>query len=139
MVAEFAKFWGKMPASTRNRIHFLGKISDQEKRDLLNAGDIFAMPSRVDSFGIAYLEAWLNGKPVISANAWGVNDLVENGVDGMVVEFGHVPQLAQAIAHLLDHPDQARQMGQRGAEKAQTHFWAGKVRKIESIYERLVT
>ena len=39
----------------------MGPVTDEDKRDLYAAADLFAMPSRVDSFGLGYLEAWLNG------------------------------------------------------------------------------
>ncbi len=41
------------------------------------------MPSRTDSFGISYLEAWLYGRPVIAARTWGVMDLIDEGHDGL--------------------------------------------------------
>src|SRR3712207_7592070 len=54
----------------------------EDKRDLNAAGQVFCMPSRTDSFGIVYLEAWLNGVPVIGANAGGVPEVISDGVDG---------------------------------------------------------
>src|SRR3712207_8646872 len=74
----------------------------EDKRDLNAAGQVFCMPSRTDSFGIVYLEAWLNGVPVIGARAGGVPEIIDDGVDGYLVEFGDVAALANRIELLLD-------------------------------------
>ena len=64
---------------------------------MLAAADVFAMPSRTDSFGIVYLEAWLYRLPVIAARTWGMSDVVRNGEDGLLVPFGDVSVLAQTL------------------------------------------
>jgi glycosyltransferase involved in cell wall biosynthesis len=97
------------------------------------------MPSRTDSFGIVYLEAWLYRKPVIGARAWGVTDLIEHERDGLLVPFGDVPALVNAITSLLDHPAKAAIMGNRGETKVLTyHTWMQKARQIDTLYRRLV-
>src|SRR5262249_5652287 len=85
---SFAGFLASRPRSTPQRVKLLGYVDDQEKRDLLAAADVFAMPSRTDSFGIVFLEAWLNGCPVVAADAGGVPDVVEPERGGLVVPFG---------------------------------------------------
>jgi glycosyltransferase involved in cell wall biosynthesis len=134
----FLDFLSQLPRADRERIHLLGSVSDQEKRDLLAATDIFAMPSRTDSFGIAYLEAWLYGKPVIGAQTWGVMDVIQDGVDGLLVPFGDVDRLATALAELLDDPERRRSMGEAGRAKVYAeHTWEKKFPTIESLYLRL--
>ena len=75
------------------------------------------MPSRTDSFGIVYLEAWLYNKPVIGAYAGGVPDVIDDGKNGYLVKFGDVEMLAQRIKQLLGNPIGALTMGQRGYAK----------------------
>ena len=75
------------------------------------------MPSRTDSFGIVYLEAWLNGVPVIGARAGGVPEVITDGVDGYLVDFGDVAALANRIELLLRRPEAARAMGEAGRRK----------------------
>ena len=130
-VDEFIHFCDRLSPATRERIIMPGTILGQDKRDLLAATDIFVLPSRIDSFGIVYLEAWACGKPVIGARAGGVPDVIEEGVDGLLVEFGNVAEIASAIESLLADTDRARAMGQRGRAKVETHHtW-------DRIYERL--
>lgn len=135
----FGAYYDRLPEQTRSRILLLGTISDEEKRDLLAAGDILVMPSRTDSFGIVYLEAWSYGKPVIGARTWGVMDVIDEGRDGLLVPFADPPALAQAIRQLLENPEVARAMGERGKVKALTqHTWDHKYPHIRDLYSRLV-
>ena len=137
--ALFDRYLATLPEADRRRICVLGYVSEAEKRDLLAAADIFAMPSRTDSFGIVYLEAWLNHKPVIAARAWGMADVVAEGEDGLLVPFGDVPALAEALAWLLAHPEERARMGARGAEKVYArHTWDRVYEQIRGVYSQLL-
>ena len=79
----------------------MGVVQGQIKQDLLAATDIFVLPSRIDSFGIVFLEAWAYGKPVIGGNAGGIPDVIAHGHDGLLVDYGDVDGLADAMRTLL--------------------------------------
>ncbi len=118
--------------------HLLGFIPDEDKRDLLDAGDVFVMPSRTDSFGIVYLESWLYKKPVIGALAGGVPEVISHGEDGYLVPFGDVTRLADCIATLLTDKDLARRFGEAGCRKVLTeHTWDKKYDMISQVYRQL--
>lgn len=134
----FRQFLSNLPLQDQQRIHLLGFVDEEEKRDALAATNMFVMPSRTDSFGIAYLEAWLYQKPVIGARTWGVMDVITDGKDGLLVPFGDVSALSKAIAYLLAHPNKAGEMGIRGEQKVmETHTWPHKLHKIEQLYKKL--
>jgi len=139
VLAPFRAYLDRLPEADRKRVRVLGSVTEDEKRDLLAAADMFVMPSRTDSFGIIYLEAWLYQKPVIGARAWGVSDVIQDGKTGLLVPFGDVPTLAAAIAHLIDHPAERQSMGERGqALVYQLHTWERKCALISDLYGRLV-
>lgn len=138
MMSSFEQYVRSLPDWVRRRCHLLGFIPEEEKRDLLDAGDIFVMPSRTDSFGIVYLEAWLYRKPVIGALAGGVPEVIRDGEDGFLVPFGDVPRLAEAIRTLLSDRTMAARFGARGYETAVSHSWDRKCAAIKSIYRELV-
>lgn len=137
MLSSFAQYMRSLPDWVRQRCHLLGFIPEDEKRDLLDAGDVFVMPSRTDSFGIVYLEAWLYRKPVIGALAGGVPEVIHDGEDGFLVPFGDVPRLAEAIRTLLSDGAMAARFGARGYETAVGHSWKRKCAAIKSIYSEL--
>jgi glycosyltransferase involved in cell wall biosynthesis len=114
----------------------LGYVSEEEKRDAFDACDLFVMPSRYDSFGIVYLEAWRCGKPVIGAKVGAIPEVIEEGKDGLLVEFGEVNQLASAIISLLNNPDLCREMGETGRKKVIDRFiWDKNIGRIEDVFK----
>jgi len=123
MMPDFAERLNKLPAEFHPRCHCLGRISDQEKRDLLAAMTLLALPSRTDSFGIVLLEAWYYAKPVIVAEAGGLPAVVDNGKNGRFVPFGDPLALSTAIAEILDNPEIAQAWGNHGQQKAVKSTW----------------
>jgi glycosyltransferase involved in cell wall biosynthesis len=95
--------------------------------DVLNAyaaASVFVLPSRTDSFGIVFLEAWCNQLPVIGADAGGIPDVIRAGVTGSLVPFADVPALCDALIMLLTDHDLATQYAQAGyAEVLAQHTW----------------
>jgi glycosyltransferase involved in cell wall biosynthesis len=139
MLDKFKEYYDDLPDEVRQGCRWLGFISDEDKRDLQAAGDVFCMPSRTDSFGIVYLEAWLNGVPVIGARAGGVPEVISDGVDGYLVEFGDVAVLANRIELLLKRPEAAREMGEAGRRKVLAeHTWDHKIGRVAGVYRECV-
>lgn len=138
-MSAFRSHYESLPAWVKERCQLLGFVSEEDKRDLLDAGDVFVMPSRTDSFGIVYLEAWLYKKPVIGALAGGVPEVIHDNEDGYLVPFGDVNRLVEVIGTLLSDRTLARQFGARGYQEAMTHTWDRKYAAIKAIYEDLVS
>jgi glycogen(starch) synthase len=133
--STFDRAYGDLPERDRARIRRLGQVSEDLKQDLLAAADVFAMPSRVDSFGIVYLEAWAYGVPVIGCRAGGVPDVIGDGQDGLLVEFGDQASLASAIDKLLSDPELRQAMGRRGRAKVQARYtWDRIYADLETVY-----
>ncbi|MCP4537590.1 MAG: glycosyltransferase family 4 protein [Chloroflexi bacterium] len=138
LLTPFRSYLDSLPPADQERLRVLGRVSDEEKRDMMAACDMLVMPSRVDSFGIVYLEAWLYRKPVIGARAWGINDVITHDQDGLLIPFGDETALAEAITHLLDHPDQAKAMGIHGETKVyEQHTWETKFTQVHKLYQDL--
>lgn len=137
-MSAFEEFFAGQPDELKARTIQLGFISDQEKRDLLAACDLFAMPSRTDSFGIVYLEAWLYEKPVIGADAGGVPEVIDAAQNGFLVKFGDVETLAAHIVQLLDDSALAKKMGEHGRAKVLRELtWEGQHAKLRALYQAL--
>ena len=97
------------------------------------------MPSRADSFGIVYLEAWLHRKPVIGCYAGGVSGVVEDGWSGCLVPFGDVYMMAEYIAMLLSDRTLAARMGEQGYQEVMTKYtWEQSWSKVQEVYDRLL-
>jgi glycosyltransferase involved in cell wall biosynthesis len=81
----------------QNRVSFIGHISQLNIKRYLDNADIFCMPSRSESFGIAALEAMACGLPVIGANVGGIKELILNGFNGYFFSNGSVQDLIEMI------------------------------------------
>ena len=113
----------------------LGYATEEEKQDAFDACDLFVMPSRYDSFGIVYLEAWRCGKPVIGARVGAIPEVIEDGRDGLLVEFGNLEQLASAILSLVQNPELRASLGESGKKKVIERFnWKDNIGKVEEVF-----
>ncbi|GAC1639577.1 MAG: glycosyltransferase family 4 protein [Herpetosiphon sp.] len=139
MLAQWEQYWHALAPTIRERITVIRDAPHQTKLDALAAADLYAMPSRTDSFGIVYLEAWAYHLPVIGARAGGVPDVIEDGVTGLLVPFGEVQTLANAIQRILDRPDYGRQLGQAGNAATLRHWtFDAKFAQFDQLYASLI-
>jgi glycosyltransferase involved in cell wall biosynthesis len=121
------------------RVVFLGNFDEDEKPHLFAACDVFAYPSRFESFGIAFIEAWATSKPVIGCNAGAVSSIVSDGVDGILVPAGDPSSLSQALLRLLESPELRKRMAQAGREKVERHYtWDIVTPRWRDVYERVL-
>jgi glycosyltransferase involved in cell wall biosynthesis len=94
------------------------------------------LPSRTESFGIVFPEAWANGKPVVGADAGAIPDLVRNGVNGLLTRFGDVDGLVAALRRLLTDPELAQRLGCAGQELALARYtWPHVLTRVHAAFE----
>jgi glycogen synthase len=132
-------FVRRQSPSVRNalegKLHILGTVDEETKHAMLEACDLLALPSRVDSFGIVMLEAWQHGKPVIGATAGGIPDVIQSEENGLLVPFGDVPALAAAIRRLVTEPHLAENLGDTGRRRVLGYYnWHYTYRALMGIY-----
>lgn len=126
----------QLPETDRVSCLYLGEVPEEEKWDAMAAAHVMAMPSRTESFGIVFLEAWALGKPVVAARIGAVTDVIQDGVDGLLVPFGSVEDLAGALERLLDDPAEAADMGRRGQEKVRgSYTWDQQYARLRVILD----
>lgn len=117
---------------------FLGKSSDMER--LLSVSDILLLPSELESFGLVALEAMASEVPVIATRVGGLSEVVEDGVDGFLLEVGDTESMAAAAASLLNDTELHQRMGQAGREHAQRDFCHEKVvQRYVELYEKTIS
>ncbi len=137
-MSHFQRFYASLPEGLRAHCHLLGAVSEETKTDALAACLMLALPSRTESFGLVYLEAWAAAKPVIGARAGAVPAVIDEGVDGLLIPFGDAPALAAAITRLLDDPGLAQRMGAAGQRKVRERFtWERAAAQLEGHYREL--
>ncbi len=101
------------------RVHWLGRISEQEKARRLRAADVFCAPALGgESFGIVLLEAMAAGTPVVASSIAGYRDVARGGLDAALVEPGNPVALAAELKAVLGDADRARRLEASGRERA---------------------
>lgn len=106
----------------KKKVIVIKSFAEEDKIALFRACDLFAMPSIIDSFGIVYLEAWAQGKPVIACKDTPQETIIDDGMDGILVEYGNVSQTAGAIIHLLKNQNLRIELGKKGKEKVALRY-----------------
>lgn len=134
---NFRDFWRTF-AVTRQVVR-LGTLTDEQKRDFFAGIDVFALPSRSDSFGLVLLEAWANGVPNVVNRAGGPPFVVRHEFDGLVTRCGDIAALAAAIERLVRDNDMRTRLGNAGRERLPRDFrWDDKLCLVRETYDRAI-
>jgi len=122
--------------NVQDRIHFLGKQDDVH--ELLPLADLLLMPSQMESFGLAALEAMSCSVPAIATRVGGVPELIDNGVNGLLFEIGDVEAMASSAVALLKDPMRLKEMSQAARRTAEERFSTDRIIPLYEEYYRRV-
>ncbi len=129
--------WLAVQKNIRERVHFLGKQDNVS--EILPLCDLMIMPSEMESFGLAALEAMACRVPTIATHVGGVPELIDDGVNGRLFPVGHVDAMAQAAIELLTDSGKLETMRDLARKTAQKHFCASQIiPHYERFYEKII-
>jgi teichuronic acid biosynthesis glycosyltransferase TuaC len=94
------------------RVHFRGRQSRRQVADAMRLATIFALPSRYEGLGCVYLEAMSTGKPVIACAGQGIDEVIEQGINGCLIGTDDLQGLTDTLVQLLQQPEVRRMMGE---------------------------
>jgi N-acetyl-alpha-D-glucosaminyl L-malate synthase BshA len=117
-------------------IKFLGKQEQME--DILPIADLFLLTSDYESFGLAALEAMAAEVPVISTNAGGLPEIVENGYCGYMSPVGDVEDMSMNAFKILSDPATHERFKANALEQAKKFDIGNIVPQYEALYARLI-
>lgn len=108
-----------LPNSVRKHFHLLGFKQREEMPDVYASCDALVFPSRYDGWGMSVVEAMASGMPVIgSASSGACVDLIEDGIDGFLIEPDDPRRLRNRMSDLIRNPARIRAMGDEARKKA---------------------
>jgi glycosyltransferase involved in cell wall biosynthesis len=121
-----------------DRVQFLGFRADA--RQLMKQVDLVAHVPVYEGFGMVVVEAMAAGRPVVGNDApGGVSEIVVHGETGLIVPTGSAEALAQALAYLVESPQERARLGQNGRVRQQRLFSArSMVERIEETYTHVL-
>ncbi len=121
----------------RGRIRMLGVVPHAELPALVSACDLYLGPATGgESFGIVLVEAMAGGLPVVASDIPGYDEVVRDGVDGLLVPSRNPAALAVAVARVLGDPGLATQLAAAGRIRATTFDWSVVIEQVEDAYRR---
>lgn len=121
-------------------VELLGAKPAAEVMEYMDACDIFCLPSWSEGFGIVYLEAMAQGKPVIAVEGQGISDIVREHQVGLLVAPRSVSAVTEAVSRLATDAPLREQMGRRGAELVRTGLsWDACAKNYLDMYQRLIS
>jgi N-acetyl-alpha-D-glucosaminyl L-malate synthase BshA len=118
------------------RVHCIGKHPDIA--EFLSIADLLLLPSEMEAFGLAALEAMACEVPVIASRTGGVPEVVEDGVTGFLFPCGDIEAMAHAALRLLQDDARRREMGRRARERALALFSSERIIPMYEAYYREV-
>ncbi len=107
--------------SLQGHVAFLGTVSRRELADRYRRCAVFCLPSRQEGFGIVFLEAMANGKPIVAARAAAVPETVTDGEVGILADPNNPDGFAQSLAKLLTDQGLRWTMGEAGRRRVQAY------------------
>jgi len=129
--------WLAVQKGIHEQVLFLGK--QDQVRDKLAISDIMLMPSELETFGLAALEAMACEVVPIATRAGGVPELIEHGVTGFLADVGDVETMSRYAIELLGDEPALRAMAKRAREVAQEKFCSSKIIPLyEDFYQKVL-
>jgi glycosyltransferase involved in cell wall biosynthesis len=121
-----------------DRVHLLGHRTDA--RMLLDAADVFVLPSRQEAMPLAAIEAMDAGLPVVATKVLGTAEVVVDGQTGTLVPAGDPAALARALGELLDDPERAQRYAVRGRLRFLQRFTSARMAEDTlAVYEHVLS
>ena len=133
------EFLAQIDPQLRNRIEFLGKLTESEKADFMSSVGAYVAPNTGgESFGIILAEALAGGAAVVAADIPAFAALLENGKYGKLFKSEDATDLARVVIDLLRDQDARNQMARSGQEYAQQFDWDVVAQDIFEVYEMAI-
>jgi glycogen synthase len=123
----------------KNRIKFLGWVPQNVLMSCYQRADVFVLPSFSEGLPYVILEAMAYGKAVVASNVSGLNEVITDGVNGMLFDLSKEGDLAEVLTKLLMDPKKRLRLGQTALENCKANYskerWLGDTVKL---YEEII-
>ncbi|MGX1930528.1 N-acetyl-alpha-D-glucosaminyl L-malate synthase BshA [Flagellimonas sp. 2504JD4-2] len=118
----------------KGKVVFLGNSNEIDR--ILCFSDLFLLPSKSESFGLAALEAMINKVPVISSNTGGIPEVNKHGVSGYLADVGDIEEMSSKALHILKDDDVLEQFKENAYKVASKFDILNILPLYEELYEK---
>jgi glycosyltransferase involved in cell wall biosynthesis len=123
---------------SESHLALLGKVSEEEKVRLMRQSECLVYPTRYESFGLPPLEAMAASCPVIASDLPVVNEMIQDGENGILVEPESPTALAEGIVHLLTDPALSMRLVEGGRRTLARYDEGRIITEIEQLYQSVL-
>jgi teichuronic acid biosynthesis glycosyltransferase TuaC len=117
------------------KVFFMGRQDRQAVAKTMRECTIFALPSRFEGLGCAYLEAMACGKPVIACEGQGIGEIIKHGHNGWLIPVDGVHEMVEALSRLLSSPDLRSRIGANARQTIVNGLTTmDQVRRLDDVY-----
>lgn len=120
-----------------SNVVLLGHIADSDLIKWYNKVDAVVIPSIFEGFGLTAIEAMACGAPVVATDVDALRDIIDDGIDGRLIQYGDVGALSRRITDLLSSTTKQRRFTKAGIQKVTRYFdWDTIAKKVVAVYFR---
>jgi glycosyltransferase involved in cell wall biosynthesis len=130
---EVRKFFAP---EVRDRVKVIPFLTREEILGTYAAHDVFVFPSLVEGMPLTLLEAMATGMPVVTTNVCGMADVVDDGINGLLVPPADGENLAEAVKRLCGSAEMRKKLGQAAQQTMRSYTWERVTKKLEEILVR---
>jgi glycogen synthase len=120
-----------------DRLHFVGFVTHDRLPAAMAHADVLVLPSLYEELGTVLLEAMQAGLPIVASETGGIPDVIEDGVNGLLVPPGDPEALARGIDRILSDGDLARRLSEGAQERGKDYDWEVLAERVLRVYEGL--
>jgi phosphatidylinositol alpha-mannosyltransferase len=129
----------KLPEKVRDRVVFLGEVTERQKVRVLHSVDVFCSPNTGgESFGIVTAEAMAAGAPIVASDIEAFRQVLRGGRVGELFAVGDPADLARTAARLLDDPARRAELSVAALAAVADYDWSVVARDVARVYETVV-
>jgi glycosyltransferase involved in cell wall biosynthesis len=121
-----------------NKVLFIHTTDDEELAKVYAACDVFLFPAQI-TWGLAVIEAMATARPVIVSERCGVSEVIQNSVNGFVVDHAKPEEMAKKVELLMSDSNLRRKLGENAYEYVRNNLsWEKYAKTMEKIFEQTV-
>jgi glycosyltransferase involved in cell wall biosynthesis len=118
-----------------NNVVFTGFVDNNYLKRCYFSCDIYVCPSKLEGFGLTLLEAMVAGKPIVATNVGAIPEIIEDGINGILVKSDDIDDLCAAMFKILENRMEEAKMCKTNIEKITNFSWDICAQKILEIYK----
>ncbi|MFT5879877.1 MAG: glycosyltransferase involved in cell wall biosynthesis [Moritella sp.] len=124
---------GCKPKLNQANCNIVGRVPLEETPSYYENAAVFCLPTRLEPFGIVFIEALTHKLPIVASNIGAIPDFIEDGINGYTVDPDDIDGIARSLINLLKAPDKCKQFGESGHKiVSERYSWESTGKRIRN-------